>query len=95
MTEVDQLRGQLILKVDQIQELKKDVRQLNEQLDSKTGDLKKKDDVINKLKGDLDKYKDVLTVIIKSNEGKIKIPKESDISILPLHLTQLIVSNII
>ena len=92
MTEVD-LRGQLIIKVEQIQELKKEVKQLKEQLDTKEGELNKKDDAINKLKADIAKYKDVLMVIIKANEGKLKIPKESDISMLPPDMTQLLVSN--
>ena len=92
MTELDQLRGQLILKVEHIQELKKEVRSLKEQLETKSGELLRNDEYISKLKGDIEKYKDVLVVIIKANEGKLKIPKESDISILPIDMTSFFVS---
>ena len=88
------LRGQLILKVEQIQELKKEVRYLNDKLSNVSTDLVKKDDRISKLVGDVDKYKDVLQTILKANEGKIKFPKESDISMLPIEFTHLIVSCI-
>ena len=91
--EVSQLRGQLILKVEQIQELKKEVRHLNDQLSNAAAELTKRDNRISKLAGDVDKYKDVLQTILKANEGKIKLPKESDISMLPLEFTHLIVSS--
>lgn len=93
MNNVD-LRGQLILKAEQIQDLKKEVRHLNDQLANVTGDSVKKDNRISKLTGDVEKYKDVLQMILKANEGKIKFPKESDISMLPLEITDLIVSLI-
>ena len=93
------IRGQLIMKVDQIHELKKDkqkleeyARQQNELLETKTRELKRKDDEIVRLQRDLDQYRDVLSTIFKANEGTIKVPKESNISILPPDISHLIVS---